>query len=87
MLFILITRTLKKPFKQWLILGSAIFFSIKCLGENGASHIPVTVGLILAFRHFLSLVGYDLKKNPQKTKNLLNCMHANTETFSLGGFC
>lgn len=67
--------------------GVSHFFSIKCLGENGASHIPVTVGLILAFRHFLSLVGYDLKKNPQKTKNLLNCMHANTETFSLGGFC
>lgn len=71
--------------------GVSPFFSIKCLGENGASHIPVTVGLILAFRHFLSLVGYDFQKKnktkKQKQKNLLNCMHANTETFSLGACC
>lgn len=46
--------------------GVSHFFSIKCLGENGASHIPVTVGLILAFRHFLSLVGYDFQKKKKK---------------------
>lgn len=53
--------------------GVSHFFSIKCLGENGASHIPVTVGLILAFRHFLSLVGYDFQKTKTKKQKPKTC--------------